>query len=127
MTISPDGRLNFSKNPSTIPLPNLIQVQRTSYEEFLQVDLLPEERQLTGLQAVLSSVFPFTDFRETCELQFVRYEIWNWACRCGRLKGLGHLRLSCEHCNARFKAGELMQAHIKNGLRLDVREGELAH
>ena len=36
--------MDFSKNPSTIPLPNLIQVQRASYEEFLQMDLLPEER-----------------------------------------------------------------------------------
>jgi DNA-directed RNA polymerase subunit beta len=98
--------MNFSKNPLPIPLPNLIQVQRASYEGFLQMDLLPEERRASGLQAVLSSIFPFTDFRETCELQFVRYEIGNWACRCGRLSGLEHLRLSCEHCGARFKAGD---------------------
>jgi DNA-directed RNA polymerase subunit beta len=106
MTTSPDGRLNFSKNPATIPLPNLIQVQRTSYESFLQMDLLPEERANTGLESVLTSIFPFTDFRETCELQFVRYEIGNWSCRCGRLKGLHHLRLTCEHCGARFRAGD---------------------
>ena len=84
MSTSPRERVNFSKNPSTIPLPNLIQVQRSSYEEFLQMDLLPEERQKTGLQAVLEAIFPFTDFRDTCELRFVRYEIGNWACRCGR-------------------------------------------
>ncbi len=77
MTNRPNGRVNFSKNPSTIPLPNLIQVQRTSYEGFLQMDLLPEERLNAGLQGVLDSIFPFTDFRETCELQFVRYEIGN--------------------------------------------------
>ncbi len=105
MTTSPTGRMNFSKHESTIPLPNLIQVQRGSYEDFLQMDLLPEECGAHGLQAVLSTVFPFTDFRETCELQFVRYEIGNWSCRCGRLKGLEHLRLNCEHCGARFKAG----------------------
>ena len=106
MSSSPAGRVSFSKNLSTISLPNMIQVQRTSYDSFLQVDLLPEERSDNGLQAVLSSIFPFSDFRETCELQFVRYEIGNWACRCGRLKGLSHLRLSCEHCGARFKAGD---------------------
>ena len=106
MTTSPSGRQHFSKNPSTLPLPNLIQVQRTSYEEFLKMDLLPEERLGGGLQSVLSSIFPFTDFRETCELQFVRYEIGNWSCRCSRLKGLHHLRLTCEHCGARFKAAE---------------------
>jgi len=106
MITGPDGRVNFSKNPSTIPLPNLIQVQRTSYEGFLQMDQLPDERVPNGLHAVLSTIFPFADFRETCELQFVRYEIGNWACRCGRLKGLEHLRLNCEHCNARFRAGD---------------------
>jgi DNA-directed RNA polymerase subunit beta len=106
MTPSPNGRVNFSKNPSTIPLPNLIQVQRTSYDGFLQMDSLPEERDDVGLHAVLTTIFPFTDFRETCELQFVRYEIGNWACRCGRLGGLEHLRLTCEHCGARFKAGD---------------------
>jgi len=105
MTVSPTGRVSFSKNESTIPLPNLIQVQRGSYVDFLQMDLLNEERGEHGLQSVLSTIFPFTDFRETCELQFVRYEIGNWSCRCGRLEGLEHLRLSCEHCSARFKAG----------------------
>ena len=106
MTTSPNGRMSFSKHLSTIPLPNMIQVQRTSYEGFLQMDLLPEERLFGGLQSVLSSIFPFTDFRETCELQFVRYEIGNWTCRCGRLDGLHHLRLTCEHCGASFKAGD---------------------
>ncbi|MEJ2190431.1 MAG: hypothetical protein P8Y93_13685, partial [Acidobacteriota bacterium] len=67
MTTSPNGRLSYSKHVSTIPLPNMIQVQRSSYEEFLQMDLLPEERMSGGLQAVLSAIFPFTDFRETCE------------------------------------------------------------
>ena len=105
MTTSSNGRMSFSKHLSTIPLPNMIQVQRTSYEGFLQMDLLPDERLFSGLQSVLSSIFPFTDFRETCELQFVRYEIGNWTCRCGRLDGLHHLRLTCEHCGASFKAG----------------------
>ena len=44
MTTSPNGRLSFSKHRSTIPLPNMIQVQRSSYEDFLQMDLLTEER-----------------------------------------------------------------------------------
>ncbi len=106
MTTSPNGRLSFSKHLSTIPLPNMIQVQRSSYEGFLQMDLLPEERLQFGLQSVLSSIFPFTDFRETCELQFVRYEIGNWNCRCSRLQGLHHLRLSCDFCGGSFKAGD---------------------
>ena len=74
-------------------LPNLIDVQRRSYERFLQMNLLPEEREESGLQAVFTSVFPFADFRGACELQFVKYAIGNWECKCGRLKGLEHLRM----------------------------------
>ena len=61
---------------------------------------------------MLSTIFPFTDFRETCELQFVRYEIGNWSCRCGILEGLEHLRLVCEHCGARFKAGDPHETEV---------------
>ncbi len=112
MTTTPHGRMDFAKNPSSIQLPNLIQVQRASYVEFLQMDLLPEERTSGGLQAVLTTIFPFTDFRDTCELQFVRYEIGNWSCRCGRIKGLHHLRLTCEHCGVLFKAGEAHEDQV---------------
>jgi len=99
-------RMNFSKIRTTIPLPNLIAVQRSSYEQFLQMDLLPEEREKRGLQAVFSSVFPFSDFRSKCELHFVRFELGTWECKCGRLKGLEQLRIACEHCGARIKAAE---------------------
>jgi DNA-directed RNA polymerase subunit beta len=99
--VSPE-RKNFSKIRSFMDLPNLIDVQRRSYERFLQMNLLPEEREESGLQAVFTSVFPFTDFRGACELQFVRYSIGNWECKCGRLKGLEHLRMECRHCGKRI-------------------------
>ncbi len=99
-------RVNFSKIRATIPLPNLIDVQRASYDQFLQMDLLPEEREAKGLQAVFTSVFPFSDFRSSCELHFVRFELGTWECKCGRLEGLSHLRIACEHCGARIKAAE---------------------
>ncbi len=92
------ARSNFGKIRTFLPLPNLIDVQRTSYEDFLQMDLLPEERQDVGLQAVFKSVFPFSDFRETCALEFVSYRIGDWKSRSGRLEGLSHLRFPCEHC-----------------------------
>jgi DNA-directed RNA polymerase subunit beta len=79
-------------------LPNLIDVQRRSYERFLQMNLLPEEREDTGLQSVFTSVFPFSDFRETCSLDFVKFSIGNWECKCGQLKGLEHLRMTCANC-----------------------------
>ncbi len=105
-------RRNFSRIRSTIPLPNLIAVQRASYEQFLQMDLLPEERQNIGLQAVFESVFPFADFRSSCELHFVKYELGTWECKCGRLKGLEHLRLNCQHCGARIKAAEAHESTV---------------
>ncbi len=97
-----DERKNFSKIRSFMDLPNLIDVQRRSYERFLQMNLLPEERDQSGLQAVFTSVFPFADFRGACELQFVKYAIGNWECKCGRLKGLEHLRMDCRSCGARI-------------------------
>ena len=66
-------REDFSQIRTTLPIPNLIDVQRRSYERFLQMNLLPEERASHGLQAVFTSIFPFSDFRETCSLDFVKY------------------------------------------------------
>jgi DNA-directed RNA polymerase subunit beta len=92
------SRLDFSKIPTSIQIPNLIEVQRRSYERFLQMDKLPQEREDNGLQSVFTSVFPITDFRNVSELEFVDYSIGNWECKCGFLKGLNHLRTACTHC-----------------------------
>ena len=95
-------RHDFSKIRSYMALPNLIDVQRKSYERFLQMNLLPEEREDTGLQSVFTSVFPFSDFRETCSLDFVKFSIGNWECKCGALKGLEHLRMTCANCGSKI-------------------------
>ncbi len=92
------SRLDFSKIPTSIQIPNLIEVQRRSYERFLQMDKLPQEREDNGLQSVFTSVFPITDFRNISELEFVDYSIGNWECKCGYLKGLNHLRTACSSC-----------------------------
>ena len=91
-------RHDFSKVASTFPIPNLLEVQKKSYQRFLQMDLLPAEREDVGLQSVFNSVFPITDFRGTSSLEFVDYSIGNWECKCGALKGLEHLRGECRHC-----------------------------
>ncbi|MGH9395327.1 MAG: DNA-directed RNA polymerase subunit beta [Terriglobia bacterium] len=106
-------RVSFSKIPTVIPIPNLIEVQRRSYERFLQMNLLPSEREDTGLQAVFNSVFPITDFRGVSQLDFVDYSIGNWECKCGSLRGLHHLRSTCKNCGHTvitdpFKAGEVL-------------------
>ncbi|MBS1877470.1 MAG: DNA-directed RNA polymerase subunit beta [Acidobacteria bacterium] len=108
-------RVDFSKIKTSIPIPNLIEVQKKSYERFLQMDLLPSEREDTGLQSVFNSVFPISDFRGLSQLEFVDYSIGNWECKCGNLKGLHHLRSTCRNpsCGATIKtdpfhAGEVL-------------------
>ena len=109
-------RVDFSKIKTSIPIPNLIEVQKTSYERFLQMDLLPNERQDIGLQTVFNSVFPISDFRGVSDLEFVDYSIGNWECKCGNLKGLHHLRSTCRNCGATirtdpFHAGDILCHH----------------
>ncbi|MCY4318965.1 MAG: DNA-directed RNA polymerase subunit beta [Alphaproteobacteria bacterium] len=78
MTMSFTGRKRVRKNFGHIrevaPIPNLIDVQRTSYEGFLQRDIAPEERSQAGLQEVLTTVFPIKDFADKAQLEFVKYE-----------------------------------------------------
>jgi len=93
-------RLDFAKIQGSIQIPNLIEVQMKSYQRFLQMDLLPSEREDAGLQSVFTSVFPIKDFREMSQLDFVDYAIGNWECKCGNLKGLHHLRATCRNCGA---------------------------
>ncbi len=91
-------RMDFAKIHTSIPIPNLIEVQRKSYHRFLQMDVPPSEREDVGLQAVFNSVFPINDFRGTSSLEFVEYSIGNWQCKCGNLKGLNYLRATCAEC-----------------------------
>jgi DNA-directed RNA polymerase subunit beta len=93
-------RIDFSKIRTIVPIPNLIEIQKKSYERFLQMNRLPSEREDVGLQSVFKSVFPISDFRENSSLEFIEYSIGNWECKCGRLSGLHHLRRPCAGCGA---------------------------
>jgi DNA-directed RNA polymerase subunit beta len=104
----PPTRHDFSKIKTAVKIPNLIEIQRDSYNRFLQMDLLPEEREPTGLQAVFRSVFSISDFRQTAELDFVEFHIGNWQCKCGRLEGLRYLRANCKECGALVKVDPLV-------------------
>ncbi|MDX1580960.1 MAG: DNA-directed RNA polymerase subunit beta, partial [Alphaproteobacteria bacterium] len=55
-------------------MPNLIEVQKNSYDQFLQMAESSEEREDSGLQGVFKSVFPIGDFAGSASLEFVRYE-----------------------------------------------------
>ncbi|MBI3436157.1 MAG: DNA-directed RNA polymerase subunit beta [Proteobacteria bacterium] len=64
----------FGKIQEVAEMPNLIEVQKASYDQFLLVTPPPGGRPDEGLQAVFRSVFPISDFSNTAQLEFVRYE-----------------------------------------------------
>lgn len=68
-------RRSFARNPIVIDIPNLIQLQKQSYEDFLQKDTDPDRRLDEGLNGVFKSVFPISDFNKTASLEFVNYTL----------------------------------------------------
>ncbi len=68
-------RLDFGKVPQFLEVPNLIEIQKRSYEQFLQKDIVKEKRKDMGLQSAFVSVFPITDYNETAEIEFVGYMV----------------------------------------------------
>ena len=67
-------RKSFGRIPEAVQMPNLIEVQRSSYEQFLQREVRPAERRDEGIEAVFKSVFPIKDFNERAVLEYVSYE-----------------------------------------------------
>ena len=68
-------RKSFGRIPEVAPMPNLIDVQRASYEAFLQMNVPHDSRASAGLQEVFRSVFPIDDFAGRGRLEFVYYEL----------------------------------------------------
>jgi DNA-directed RNA polymerase subunit beta len=68
-------RKNFSKRSVRIDIPSLIEIQTSSYEHFLQLDVSPAARQDVGLQAVFTSIFPISDYNEMAVLEFINYSM----------------------------------------------------
>ncbi len=68
-------RKSFAKLKKVIDIPNLIDIQKRSYDKFLQDKIPHEEREEIGLQGVFKSVFPIKDFSETSSLEFVSYNL----------------------------------------------------
>ncbi|MFI5024948.1 MAG: DNA-directed RNA polymerase subunit beta, partial [Alphaproteobacteria bacterium] len=68
-------RKHFGRISEVAPMPNLIEVQKNSYDQFLQKDGAPERRPTFGLQEVFKSVFPIRDFSERAQLEFLKYEL----------------------------------------------------
>lgn len=68
-------RHSFSKIRSHIEIPDLVEVQRRSYEEFLQAETLPDRREDKGLHAAFKSVFPIMDYNNSAILEFSSYSL----------------------------------------------------
>jgi DNA-directed RNA polymerase subunit beta len=81
-------RRNYSKLKEVLEIPNLIAIQKKSYERFLQSEVEPEKREEIGLQKVFKSVFPIKDYNNTASLEFVSYS-------------LGTPKYDVEECRAR--------------------------
>ena len=68
-------RKDFGSISEVTQMPNLIEVQRRSYDHFFRAGADEEERLNSGLERVLKSVFPIQDFANTASLEYVRYEL----------------------------------------------------
>ena len=68
-------RTNLGKVNSIVDVPNLIGIQKRSYDKFLQSDIDPKERDEIGLEGVFKGVFPIKDFDGTSELVYVGYSL----------------------------------------------------
>ena len=81
-------RRKYNKLNEVLDIPNLIAIQKKSYERFLQAEVEPEKREEIGLQKVFKSVFPIRDYNNTASLEFVSYS-------------LGTPKYDVEECRAR--------------------------
>ena len=68
-------RKNFAKIKAKLDIPSLIDIQKRSFDKFLQADIEPQKRESAGLQAVFESVFPIKDYNQTASLEFVAYYV----------------------------------------------------
>ena len=68
-------RKSFARTERLTQIPNLIELQKNSYENFLQKDTDPDRREMEGLNGVFKSVFPISDFNNTASLEFVSYTL----------------------------------------------------
>src|SRR5438552_17567837 len=91
-------RRSFGKIKEVVSLPNLIEVQSKSFNDFVQLDCLPSERKHIGLEKVLRDTFP-VEHNERISLEYVSYELGDWSCICGQLAGIANrYKWSCTSC-----------------------------
>ncbi len=99
-------RRSFAKLPTIVDVPNLLEVQVQSFEEFLQANKSADKREPAGLQAVFESIFPITDIHNLYSLEFVNYTV-------------GRPKYTIDECRER---GATYAAPLRSTLRLIARE-----
>ncbi len=99
-------RKNFGKIKQIVGIPDLIGMQRESFQRLLQKDIPPEKREDIGLQTVFKSVFPIKDFTGSASLEFVSYRF-------------GEIKHSIEECVHR---GMTYEIPVRITVRLVVYE-----
>ncbi len=93
-------RRSFGRVENIVPVPNLIEVQSSSFNDFVQLDYLPGERKAIGLEKVLRDVF-LIEHEDKLSLEYVSYELGHWACTCGQQTGIeSRYRWRCRSCDA---------------------------
>lgn len=91
-------RKSFGKIKEVVSLPNLIEVQSKSFNDFVQLDCIPSEREHIGLEKVFRDTFPI-EHNERISLEYVSYELGDWACICGQLTGIqNRYKWTCSSC-----------------------------
>lgn len=91
-------RKSFGKIKEVVSLPNLIEVQSKSFNDFVQLDCLPSERKNIGLEKVLRDTFPI-EHNDRISLEYISYEVGDWSCICGNLTGMqNRYRWACTSC-----------------------------
>jgi DNA-directed RNA polymerase subunit beta len=75
MLKNPKKRVTFKERKEIVDLPNLIEIQIKSFNQFLQADLLPHERKDLGLQEVFHEIFPIKSYDEKTVLEFLSYNL----------------------------------------------------
>lgn len=91
-------RRSFGKIKDIVSVPNLIEIQSRSFNEFVQLDFLPSERQQIGLEKVFKDIFPI-DYNNKMSLEYVSYELGHWACICSKLTGINNrYTWTCSSC-----------------------------
>ena len=111
------ARRSFGRSREVVALPNLIEVQSKSFNDFVQLDYLPSERENKGLEKVFRDIFP-VEYNERISLEYVGYELGEWSCICGHLTGIeARYQWRCSGCKkancSRLSGSECPECHKK--------------